>query len=292
MADKPDVNAAIAAAMGDSPPAPDTKVEGTVKTETPPEGKEKTPGSTEVGSEVETAAEIDAFKTKWGVDLSALPDDDSRAKFVKEFEETNKTIGKLQRENAALKKTAEPPSSPPAPPASETTDAQLTDEQLAEALGIDLETSDSPERDQREIALTRMILDQEARFERLEKGVTASTSERVWTKAFDDLETRFGKLPGDMTREDIFGWADEQGITSPEAAYWAAVGPVRATVAQALEKRIIELKTASKKSATSLRPTTSANVEENQLKSKTVREGIKEAFEKARLQLGIELKEE
>jgi hypothetical protein len=289
MADKPDVNAAIAAALT---PGSETKPEDTG---TPPEVTEQKPESTpspkEVGGEVKPEPKQDDVPTSvFGVDLSILPDDETRAKFIAEFREANKTIGKLQRDNAELRKQEVTPPAPPAPaPAPETVEvSKLTDEQIAEALGINLEASDSPERDQREIALTRTLLEMQERQERLESNITSTTTAASWDKAFDALEKSYGVLPEEMPRAEVFGWAAEQGITSPEAAYWAAVGPVRAAVANALQQRIVELKTASKKGATTPRPTTSAEVGER-LQSKNVKDGIKEAFEKAREALGVTL---
>lgn len=297
MPDKPDTSAAIAAALT---PATDKPGEGTgAKPEATPAAPAATPASPGVGTDVKTEVpvkvsddDITAFKARFGVDLSLLPDDESREKFRTEALETQKTIGKLQRENAELRK---PPETPPAPAQPATSEdapvevSKLTDEQIAQALGINFAEAD--DRDNREIALTRKLLEQEERFERLERGVVASTTQNTWEKAFDILERDFGGLPEDTSRQDVYAWAAENGIASPEAAYWAAVGPVRASVAKAMESRLVELKTTAKKGATTLRPTGSVDVEEK-LQSKTVKDGIKEAFEQARAKLGIELRSE
>jgi hypothetical protein len=290
MADKPDVSAAIEAALT---PDSGAKPEDTgAKPEVTEQKPESTPSPKEVKEEVKLESkQEDAPTSVFGVDLSILPDDETRAKFIAEFREANKTIGKLQRDNAELRKQEVTPPAPPAPaPAPEIVEvSKLTDEQIAEALGINLEASDSPERDQREIALTRTLLEMQERQEKLESNIASTTAATTWDKAFDDLEKRYGVLPEEMPRAEVFGWAAEQRITSPEAAYWAAVGPIRAAVASALQQHVVKLKTASKKGATTPRPTSSADVDENRLQSKNVKDGIKEAFEKAREALGVTL---
>lgn len=296
---KADLAAAVAAAvteteveMAESLP-PDTKVEGTgVKPEATTEKKVETPPPAVVGNEVEPEVvvsdeDIATFKTRFGVDLSVLPDDVSRAAFMAEHTETNKTIGKLQRELAEVK--AAPPPEPPKPAPVEPVfeAASLSDAQIAEALGIDLENSLDSERDIREVSFARKYLEQEERLAKLESATTDDRVGRVWTSALDDLEGRFGKLP--VERSELLAFAAKEGIASPEAAYWTAVGPVRATVAQALESRLIELKTDAKKQATTLRPKTSAAVDENALKATNAKDAIAEAFEKARAALGVTL---
>ena|SRR3990170_424812 len=267
------------------------KEEGTAaEAEATPKVEEQTPPPpVEVGNEVKPEVPTELF----GVDLSVLPDDEARQKFIDEFTETNKTIGKLQRELAETKKVvAEVPPTPPVQPASEEPvfDASsLTDDQIAEALGMDLENSTDPDRDSREIGLARKFLEQEQRLERLEASNVESTTDRVWTKALDELEGRFGVLT--VSRPELLAFAAKEGIASPEAAYWTAVGPVRATVAKALESRLIELKTDAKKQASSPRPKTSVEVDETRLKATNVKDAIAEAFEKARADLGVELSE-
>lgn len=285
MADKPDVSAAIADALAAKNAAADaSKDEGTgAKLEATPVKTDAKPASTGADNEVKTEGK-EVPSSLFGVDLSVLPDDATREKFISEFMETNKTIGKLQRENADLRKAPEPTPAP-APVAEAVDVSKLTDEQIAAALGIN--PAEADERDMREIALTRSLLEQADRLERLEKGVTQDSRSRAWDKSFDALERQFGVLPEDTSREEVFAWAAEQGIASAEAAYWAAVGPVRAAVSQALSKQIVELKTTSKKGATTLRPATSADVDEARLTSTNVKDAIKEAFEKSRAELGI-----
>ena len=259
--------------------------EGTpVKGEATPNTDGETPTSQEVGSEVVT----DAPQTLFGLDLSVLPDDESRATFVREFEETNKTIGKLQREKAEAVAAAEAArQATPVAPEPVVDVSQITDQQIAQAIGIDLENSMDPERDQREVSLTRTLLEQEDRLAKMEAGYQSSSQAAIWNSSLDTLVDQYGALPEDTTKADVLSWAGEQGITSPEAAYWAAVGPIRASAASALEKRLGELKTSGKKGASTPRPKGSAPVDENKLVSTNVRDGVKEAFEKARKALGI-----
>lgn len=254
----------------------------------PPEGT--APASQEVGSEVEHQAEdLDAFKAQWGVDLSVLPDDEAQ-KFVAEWRESNKTIGKLQREKAeALQKAEDARRAAETPTAPEPTVnvASLTDEQIASAIGINLESSIDPERDQREVALTRTLLEQQERLEKMEQGYQSTQTATKWDGALSALVAQHGQLPEDTTFADVLAYAQENGIASPEAAYWTAVGPIRAGVAKALEAKVSGLRTDGKKSASTIRPRGSANVDEAKLASTNVKDAVKEAFERARQAAGV-----
>lgn len=283
------LRAAVAAAVPEAQaaleaPAAPEGVEGTpAKGEATTPAGEATPTSKEVGSEVVT----EVPQTLFGLDLSVLPDDEARQKFIDEFTETNKTIGKLQREKAEALAAVEAAKTPPVASEPTVEVSSITDAQIAQALGINLEESIDPARDQRDIALTRTLLEQEERLAKMESSVQSSTQSSTWDKAFSALEASFGPLPEDTTREDVLAYARENGIASPEAAYWAAVGPIRATVASALEKRLSELKTSGKKGATTVRPSGSVGVDEAKLTSTNVKDAMKEAFEKARVSLGI-----
>lgn len=281
-------NDAIAASVAsslDGEASSEAAGKGTPSGEATPTTNEETPNSTEVGSDVVT----EAPQTLFGLDLSVLPDDEARATFVREFEETNKTIGKLQREKAEAIAAAEAARAANTPAAPELTVdvSQITDQQIGLAIGIDLENSMDPERDQREISLTRTLLEQEDRLAKMEAGYQKSSQQTTWNQSLGALVEKFGDLPGDTTVADVISWAGEQGITSPEAAYWAAVGPIKASAASALEQRLAALKTDGKKGASTPRPKGSAPVDENKLVSTNVRDGVKEAFEKARKALGI-----
>lgn len=294
-------NAKLADAVASAVPAAQAELEGGDKdgdksdkgtAATAPEAtddKSKTDSGTppEVSSDVQTK---EVPETLFGVDLSVLPDDETRQKFIDEFTETNKTINKLQREAAEAKKP-EPvaPTPEPTPPAADDIDvSKLTDEQIAEAMGLDTQNLD--DRDLRDVATTRALLEQQARLDKMEASYSEAARTSVWGQTFDALERDYGKLPEGMEREDVFAWAKAQGITDPAAAFWAAAGPVRATVSAALQQRLVELKTTDKKSATTPRPTTSASVEEK-LQATNVKDAVKEAFAKAQKQLGIGDKE-
>lgn len=283
------VAAAVPAAQADMENADDAKTPEGTAAQTPEatddKAKSNSGTSTEVSSDVETK---DVPDTLFGVDLSVLPDDETRAKFVAEFQETNKTINKLQREVAEAK--VEPPApQAPAPEVEQQVDvSKLTDEQIAQALGLDPENMD--ERDVRDIALTRSLLEQQAKLDKLETSYSETARAATWGRALEELERDFGALPEGMTREDVMGWAKTQGIPDPKAAYWAAVGPVRATVTAALQQRMVELRSTDKRSATTPRPQGSQGVEET-LKATTVKDAVGEAFRRAQKELGIGDKE-
>lgn len=243
------------------------------------------------GNEVATSTEredYDAFKAQYGVDLSVLPDDDSRDKFITEFRETNKTINQLQRKNAELEKAQEAPPAPPQPEPVEEAPAEFTDAQIAGALGIDIENAD--DRDMREIGLTRTLLETQATVEKLQKGFTETSQRATWTEQLSDLQGQFGPLPEGVSVKDVIAFAGDQGIASPEAAYWAAVGPVRAAVSARLNEQLVQLRTSTKKAGTTIRPGAAAETE-GKLQATNVKDAIKEAFEGARARMGVEYSE-
>ncbi len=289
---KGDLAKAVAEAASESieGSASESSSEGTEKSEAQGEKEVAAADSKQVGTEVEPTdpAVYKTFGDQYKVDLSLLPDDEARNVFIEEFRETNKTINKLQRENAELKKAPQQ-EAPPTPPQPEPDEAPtFTDLDIAQALGIDIENAD--DRDLREIGLTRTALENQSRMEKLEAKFQDTSQRATWTDALSELQSNFGSLPDDVSIKDVIAYARDEGIASPEAAYWAAVGPVRAAVSARLSEQLVQLRTTTKKAGTSLRPGGAAKTEEK-LQATNVKDAIKEAFEGARAQLGVEYTE-
>ena len=274
---------------GGNPPEDETP-EGTAEAEAPDGESEGTPpGSAEVGAEVESEGSEEEIPTSlFGVDLSTLPDDAARKEFIHEWREQNKTISKLQREKAELAKAQEetPPAPPPAQEAPEPVDvSSLTDEALAEVLGLDLENSLDPQAAKAALALARGFLDLKGQVDGLTTKTTVAEVQHRWDSQLNDLEQRFGELP--VERAELLEWAADNGITDPEAAYWTITGPIRAQVAEALTKKLGDTRRSGKQAASTPRPKSSAPVTGARLESKTVKDAVKEGLEKSMAELGI-----
>lgn len=255
-------------------------------------GEEGTPSSPGAEGEVETTnatgtqtpeagngtAEEEVPTSYFGVDLSALPAE-ARREVIAAYSEQNKVINQLQRAKAEAAQAA--PASAPEPVA-ET--EEFTDDSLVTALGLDLDDPVDQQVAPKLLPMARAVLDLKAELEGIKAG-TAATSEQVrWDKALDGLEAKFGELP--VERVDLFEQAADSGISDPEAAYWAAVGPTRLALMQDLSKRLAETRTEGKRAATTPR-TRSASPVDEKLQSTNVRDATVEAARKAAEKLGI-----
>lgn len=278
---------AVASALGEvtSAQAESEDEEGTAEEVEAPESEEEAaPESQEVASEVESEGEEEEAPPThlFGVDLSALPDE-ARREFIHEWQEQNKTISKLQREKAELAKATPPEPEPPAEEA-----PPLTDEALAQALGIDLENTLDEAAAKAAISLARGFIELRQEVEGLVSSNTVADTKRVWESKLDELEAQYGQLPVD--RIEVLEWAADNGVSDPTAAYWAQAGPIRFSVMEALDKKMQDVRKSSKKAATTPRPKASVEVEEK-LKATTAKEAAGEAARAAIKRLGIRFDE-
>lgn len=217
----------------------------------------------------------------FGIDLSTLPEPERKV-FIREWTEQNKQISKLQRDNAELKTEEKPPAKTQEPGEPEA----ITDEVLAQALRLDLEDPDDARLAERLIPLARMNLEMKAQLEATASTVNIDVEMRHWNGELDRLEKRFGEMPIDRT--EVLERAAARGIADPEAAYWAAVGPIRVSVSEALAKQLKTAQKTGKVAATTLRPKTSAPTQKTTLESKTTKEAVLEAAKLAAEELGID----
>jgi hypothetical protein len=289
------VDAAIAAAVpeaqaelaGQAPPASAEPVEATVvepaaerttEVEEPPAPTTPETPDPALDQAVETETEpVDEYL--FGISLNSIPEAE-RATFIKEWTEQNKLIQKLQRANAE-------PETPAPAPAVETqpTVADLSDEDIARAAGLDPEDLDAPGT-RVAIAALRGYAELKGEVAQLSTSTNASETQRVWEKALDQLDADYGELPVDRGR--LLEIAASEGITDPEAAYWRVAGPVRAEVMKALEAKLATSQKTAKKAATSPRPATSASVEDK-VKAVNVKDAVKEIAEAEVKRLGLNL---
>jgi hypothetical protein len=253
---------------------------GEPKPATPDPGKAE-PKTVEVEDDEDEDTSVP--ESLFGVDITRLEEAD-RKEFIKEWTEQNKTIQKLQREKA------EQAAAPPPPVAVEPEQpavADLSDEDIAGALGIDLENTLDPAAAKAAIALARGFAELRNEVAELGTSTEAAETQRTWTAELDRLEVSYGKLPGE--RADVLAMAKAEGIENPELAYWRVAGPIRFQVAEALDKRLGTARKTAKKAATSPRPKTSAPVNPAKLEAKTAKEAVAEAAKQAIAELGIVL---
>jgi hypothetical protein len=265
-----------------------------------PEAKPEPVATPPVKAEVDTPAPDPrgtAPTEYMGADLSKLPDDAARWTFIDAQKESEKKFGQLLRENAELKKQATEPAAPAAPAPAPATPAepvveQLSDEDIATALGINLEESSDPALAAITVRMARAFGDISAKLDALAESSTESSVRGTFDKDLAGIQTRFGALPEDIAGEDLYAWARSQGIQDAETAYWRAMGPVRAEAAKALSERLQSEKRDAKKDATTPRPTTTSDVAEPGLKSKNVKDAVKEAALGTMKELGIRFRDE
>lgn len=244
------------------------------ETKTPPAS-----GSKEGEEEVEGDGEP-VPDSLFGVDLSSLPEPE-RKTFIREWTEQNKQISKLQREKAELKQET-----PPAKAAEPELPEPVTDEVLAQALRLDLEDPDDARLAERLIPLARMNLEMKAQLEATASTVSVDAEARYWNGELDKLEARFGKLPEE--RIELLERAAAKGIADPEAAYWAAVGPIRVAVTEALDRQLKAAQKTGKKAVSTPRPKSGETVQAKALESKTTKEAVAEAAKLAAEELGYD----
>jgi hypothetical protein len=291
-AERPDTRAAVAAALGQEPEPQET--DETEATADEAEGTEEevtdssSPGAQDdvelEGDGQESEAEPEASgegtdevpMSLLDVDLSHLSAEDRQA-VIKTVEEQNKLIGKLMRERA---EGDEPPEDAPAP-----TPEPLTDEALAQALGLDMENPYDENTAKVALPLARMVLELKAQVEGVASVSQASQAERYWNESLDKLEAENGSLP--VPRANFFEYAADNSIDDPELAYWRVMGPARSVLIKEVTARKKAVTAEKKKQATTVRPRTTTPTEKVGLKAKTTKAATLEAAQLAAEELGI-----
>jgi hypothetical protein len=260
--------------------------EGTAADEAPEADVEGDESDSEAPSEDGTDVdprEEDVPTSYFGTDLSGLPAKE-RADIIRTYEEQNKLISQRNREEAEARKAEAAPTTPAAPAEPEQ-EPELSDEALAQALGLDLEDPSDARTARASVPLARLVLDLKAQVAELSETGTVAAESAHWNGELDRLEAKFGELP--VPRVELLEQAAAKGIGDPESAYWAAVGPLRAQLAEEVSKRLSALRTDGKKAATTPRPRSSTPVEATRLEQTDTKLAVAEAAELAARELGI-----
>lgn len=158
----------------------------------------------------------------WGVDLSDIPME-KRADIIAHFEQQDSTIRKLQDRLTAAPEEPAPPTAPEEP-------EDISDEELLRAAGYDPEDYQA----QSLVPMLRQQLALEDTVTALQKELQGRAIEETWNSQLDELETKYGKLPGD--RVAILTEAVRQGYATPYETYFRIAAPARQEVENAVTK--------------------------------------------------------
>lgn len=171
----------------------------------------------------------------WGTSLEGIPDE-TKAELIARFEQQDSYIQQLQ---ARLAK--EPVVPDPVTPPVET--EEVTDEALLRALGFDPEDFETQSLAPRILPLARTTLALEDKVDALIARETTREVETSWNTALNELETTYGKLPGD--RIQVLRYAVEEKISSPFEVYFRLSAPAKHEV----ETAVAEARRAAAKKA-------------------------------------------
>lgn len=248
-----------------------------------PEGSQ--PDEAAISGETESAetpqGTADEVPTEYfGLDLSDLSAE-KRGEIITAFKEQDKFIGKLLQEQA---EEPAPAVSQPAP-VEEEAPYEYSDADVASALGIDLEDPYGAEQAKVAVPLARQLMEQKRTLDQLVQDQEVRETERIWEGGLDRLEAQYGKLPVERTR--VFEMAVDEGIATPEDAYWRVAGPARASLVERIQAARAEQLRDGKRAATGTRPRSSAPVTPASLKARDVKNGVWEGAAAAAAELGI-----
>jgi len=159
----------------------------------------------------------------WGVDLSDIPAE-RRAEILAHFEQQDSVIHKLQEKlSAPLEEHA---------PVVEEDDVEVSDEDLLRAAGYDPEDFETQRLAPFMLPLLRTQLATEEKLEQMYRNEQVRTVESQWNSQLDELESQYGKLPGN--RLQVLKEAAEKGYATPYETYFRITAPVRKDVETAV----------------------------------------------------------
>jgi hypothetical protein len=237
----------------------------------------------DTGESTETEkSTVEAPTEYFGLDLSDL-EPERRLEIIEGMRKRDDTIGKLLRERASEE-------APVVEAAPEET-AELSDEDIAKLLGLD---TDNPfdETAKITIPLVRQQLAQQKQIEALVESQELGEIDRSWRQGLSAMEREFGSFPTELDHDRVMEFAAENGVASPQDAYWRIMGPGKAALSADLTLARDKSKVLAdkKRAAASTRPG-SSNADGNApLEGKTVKEATKEAVR--RLLQGVNLDNE
>jgi hypothetical protein len=257
---------AVTASLAESQESDDTALEAEVTEEadsTSSSSEEKVPAETEA-LESEAEEGTDEETGEWfGISLKGVP-----SEVVERLEEQNKFIQKLLRDKSEEE---------PAVAESESTEpeAELTEEDIMQALGLDLEDPYDQNSAKVAVPLVRKLAELEEQITALTTTSSAAQTQQYWDKTLDAMEKEYGSLG--VPRERVYEFAIDNGLGDPQDAYWRIAGPTRIALFQELQKQTVEQVKDGKRQATGTRPRTSTPTKAADLLSTNTKDAVAEA---------------
>ena len=205
---------------------------------------------------------------------------EQRAELLGELKKRDDTIGKLLRG----REEQAPPTDEPAPEP----EPEITDEDILQALGLDPDNPFDETTAKTVIPIVRKQIEQENLIANLIEMQELAEIDRSWRSTLNSLEAEFGKLPAEVTHDQVMEFAADNGVSSPVDAYWRIMGPGRAAVEGLSAERARKAKLAADKAASSsVRPGSGNVTDEAPVTAKTVKGATREAAERILREMGL-----
>ncbi len=210
-----------------------------------------------------------------------LPPDltpEQRSELLAELKKRDDHIGKLLR--------GKDPEAPAPVAEAEEPPAELTDEEILQALGLDPNHPFMEETAKAVLPMARKQIQQDQMLSQLLEMQELAEIDRTWRSSLSGLEKEFGSLPQNVDHDAVMEYAAENGLTSPIDAYWRIAGPGRQAVEALAAERVKKLNEA-KAASSGTRPGSARADEEAPLESKTTKGATREAATRLLRELGL-----
>lgn len=211
----------------------------------------------------------------WGTPLDGIPPEQREA-IIARFEQEESTIRKLQAELAA-KDEGQPAVVEDDLPVSEP-----TDQELLAAAGYDPEDFEVQQMAKFIVPSLRRELALEDQLSGLVAKQQVAETKSMWNGQLDELETRYGKLPGDRLGQ--LKYAVDHGLASPKELYFDLSMPIRQEVGDAVRQARVEA--AKRAESGGLKPTSSNAGADPVRPDMTLRESVAAAAKAAEKETG------
>lgn len=238
----------------------------------------------ETSSEEESEAEGEASPegtdepplVYFGEDLSGFTAD-QRREVIAMLEKRDDFIGKHLQSKAEGQGEETP--APEAP-------AELTDEAILEAFGIDPENPYEEQAAKVAIPLAKALEEQKGVITQLLERIELQDIEREWNSTLETLSKENGELP--VSNVAVMEYAAENGIANPVDAYWRIAGPARRQVTEAMAAVKSRMaKETSKAKASSQRPAATQTEETLDLEGMNTKSATEKAARSVMEKLGL-----
>lgn len=248
------------------------------------EGTEEASSTVEATETVAAAegeeATAEAPTEYWGVDLSDIPAE-KRAEVIAHFEQQDSTIHKLQEKLSAPLEVEQSTTS------EEEEDVDVTDEDLLRAAGYDPEDYKTQELAPFMLPLLRTQLATEEKLDQMYRNEQVRTVETQWNGQLDELESQYGKLPGN--RLQVLNEAALKGYATPFEAYFRITAPVRKDVETAVSTARREA--LKREQGASLKPNSGGGEGGPLKKGISLRDAVAESMKQSQKETGLSWRE-